>query len=111
MTQRQLWGQVVAAKFFWLSFNLTHSPFQVAQPISGVVVVAKELCRTLKLHLICIHFELTFQGGYAQAICAKMPEPAAHSWTDVSASGSYWSNKDGVKGQVKLKLKTVSPSA
>eukprot|EP00435_Cladocopium_sp_Y103_P034010 s209_g8.t1 len=34
------------------------------------------------------------KGGYAQAICANIPEPAARSWSDISASGSYWSNKD-----------------
>lgn len=33
-------------------------------------------------------------GGYAQAICANIPEPAARSWSDISASGSYWSNED-----------------
>ena len=33
-------------------------------------------------------------GGYAQAICANIPEPAARSWTQVSGSGKYWTNKD-----------------
>ncbi|CAJ1404124.1 unnamed protein product [Effrenium voratum] len=34
------------------------------------------------------------KGGYAQAICADIPEPAARSWGTVTKSGSYASNQD-----------------
>ncbi|CAJ1404120.1 unnamed protein product [Effrenium voratum] len=34
------------------------------------------------------------KGGYAQAICAEIPEPAARSWGTVTKSGSYASNQD-----------------
>ncbi|CAE7438803.1 ACBP2 [Symbiodinium sp. CCMP2592] len=34
------------------------------------------------------------KGGYAQALCGKLDDPAARDWEDRSADGWYWSDKE-----------------
>ena len=52
-----------------------------------------QLCMSTSTALISVAVAVML-GGYAQAICANIPEPAARSWTQVSGSGKYWTNKD-----------------
>ena len=47
------------------------------------------------MYIPCISRSHAYSGGFAQAICGEIPEPAARSWNTREASGRYWTNKDG----------------
>ena len=50
------------------------------------------------MYIPCISRSHAYSGGYAQAICGEIPEPAARSWNTREASGRYWTNRTATCG-------------